>query len=85
MVLKLRKPNFHPNAYTTEELELIKKIKSRYGIDGLAEVYVQLKKKGYTRSYGSMIKQISKLPKEKVRLRKGYTKHEEIRGRISLR
>ena len=80
LALKSRKPHSHPNAHTTEELELIKKMKSRYGIDGLAEVYVQLKKRGYTRSYGSMIKQISKLPKEKVRLRKGYTKHEEIRG-----
>ena len=59
---------------------LIKKVKSRYGIDGLAEVYVQLKKRGYTRSYGSMIKQISNLPKEEIKIRKGYTKHEEIRG-----
>lgn len=80
LALKSRKPHYHPNSHTTEELELIKKMKSRYGIDGLAEVYVQLKKRGYTRSYGSMIKQISKLPKEKVKLRKGYTKHEEIRG-----
>ena len=80
LALKSRKPHSHPNAHTNEELELIKKVKSRYGIDGLAEVYVQLKKRGYTRSYGSMLKQISNLPKEKVRLRKGYTKHEEIRG-----
>ena len=80
LALKSRKPHSHPNAHTIEELELIKKMKSRYGIDGLAEVYVQLKKRGYTRSYGSMIKQISKMPKEKVKLRKGYTKHEEIRG-----
>lgn len=80
LALKSRKPHSHPNAHTTEELALIKKMKSQYGKDGLAEVYVQSKKRGYTRSYGSMIKQISKLPKEKVRLRKGYTKHEEIRG-----
>ena len=80
LALKSRKPHSHPNTHTTEELELIKKMKSQYGKDGLAEVYVQSKKRGYTRSYGSMIKQISKLPKEKVRLRKGYTKHEEIRG-----
>ena len=81
LALKSRKPHSHPNAHTTEELVLIKKTKSRYGIDGLAEVYVQLRKRGYTRSYGSMVKQISKLPKEKVKLRKGYTKHEEIRGK----
>lgn len=51
-----------------------------YGNDGLAEVYVQLKKRGYIRNYGSMVKQINKLPKEKRKYRKGYTKHEEIRG-----
>ena len=80
LALKSRRPHSHPNAHTEEELNLIKKVKSRYGIDGLAEVYVQLQKRGYTRSYGSMVKQISKLPKEKTKLRKGYTKHEEIRG-----
>ena len=80
LALKSRRPHSHPNAHTEEELNLIKKVKSRYGIDGLAEVYVQLQKRGYTRSYGSMVKQISKLPKEETKLRKGYTKHEEIRG-----
>lgn len=80
LALKSRRPHSHPNAHTEEELNLIKKVKSRYGIDGLAEVYVQLRKRGYTRSYGSMVKQISKLPKEETKLRKGYTKHEEIRG-----
>lgn len=78
--LKSRKPHSHPNTHTKEELELIKKIYSRYKIDGLAEVYVQLKKRGYLRSYGSMLKQIRKIPKEKIKTRKGYTKHEEIRG-----
>ena len=73
LALKSRKPHSHPNAHTEEELNLIKKVKSRYGIDGLAEVYVQLRKRGYTRSYGSMVKQISKLPKEETKLRKGYT------------
>lgn len=78
--LKSRRPHNHPNAHTKEELSLIKKVKSRYGNDGLAEVYVQLKKRGYNRSYGSMVKQIRKMPKEKRKYRKGYTKHEEIRG-----
>lgn len=80
LALKSRRPHGHPNAHTEEELNLIQKVKSRYGIDGLAEVYVQLKKRGYNRSYGSMVKQISKMPKEKRKYRKGYTKHEEIRG-----
>ena len=78
--LKSRRPHNHPNTHTEEELSLIKKVKSRYGNDGLAEVYVQLKKRGYNRSYGSMVKQIRKMPKEKRKYRKGYTKHEEIRG-----
>lgn len=81
LALRSRKPHNHPNAHTEEELNLIKKVKSRYGNDGLAEVYVQLKKRGYKRSYGSMVKQISKMPKEKIRRRSGYTKHEEIRGK----
>ncbi len=80
LALKSRKPHSHPNSHTTEELELIKQINSRYRCDGLAEVYVQLVKRGYTRSYGSMLKQIKNLPKEEIKLRKGYTKHEEIRG-----
>lgn len=79
LALKSRKPHNHPNAHTEEELILIKKVKSRYGNDGLAEVYVQLKKRGYKRSYGSMVKQIRKMPKEKIKRRGGYTKHEEIR------
>lgn len=78
--LRSRKPHYHPNTHTEEELKLIKKVKTRYGNDGLAEVYVQLQKRGYNRSYGSMVKQISKMPKEKRKYRKGYTKHEEIRG-----
>lgn len=80
LALKSRKPHNHPNTHTEEEINLIKKVKSRYGNDGLAEVYVQLKKRGYIRNYGSMVKQINKLPKEKRKYRKGYTKHEEIRG-----
>ena len=69
LALKSRRPHSHPNAHTEKEIELIKKVKARYGIDGLAEVYVQLKKRGYTRSYGSMVKQIRKLPKDKIKRR----------------
>lgn len=81
LALKSRRPHSHPNSHTEEELELIKKVYSRYKCDGLAEVYVQLVKRGYKRSYGSMVKQIRKFPKEEIKLRKGYTKHEEIRGK----
>ena len=82
LALKSRKPHNHPNAHTEEELILIKKVKSRYGNDGLAEVYVQLKKRGYKRSYGSMVKQIREILKEKIKRRVGYAKHKEIRDNI---
>ena len=45
LALQSRRPHSHPNAHTKEELTLIKQIYSRYGCDGLAEVYVQLRKK----------------------------------------
>ena len=80
LALKSRRPHSHPNSHTKEELKLIKEVYSRYKCDGLAEVYVQLVKRGYTRSYGSMVKQIRKFPREELKLRHGYTKHEEIRG-----
>jgi len=80
LALKSRRPHSHPNSHTEKELIQIKQLKSRYGIDGLAEVYIQLKKRGYQRSYGSMVKQISKAPTQKIKIRRGYTKHQEIRG-----
>lgn len=82
LALLSRKPHNHPNTHTEEELELIKQVKSRYGIDGLAEVYVQLIKRGYKRSYGSMVKQVGKMPKDKIKYKGGYTKHEEIKGQF---
>ena len=50
LALKSRRPHSHPNAHTEEEIKLIRQVKSRYGCDGLAEVYVQLQKRGYKRS-----------------------------------
>lgn len=55
---KSRKPLSHPNQHTEEELELIKRTNQRYGHEGLAQVYVECKKRGYTRTYDSMCKQI---------------------------
>ena len=54
LALRSRRPHSHPNQHKPDELDLIKRVYSRYGRNGLAEVYVQLKKRGYTRSYGSM-------------------------------
>lgn len=55
---KSRRPHSHPNQHTPKELQLIKQKYERYGYEGLAEVYVQCKKEGYSRSYESMCKQI---------------------------
>ena len=82
LVLKSRKPHKSPNAHNEEELDLIQRMLKRNGIYGLAEVYVRCKKNGYTRSFGSMCKQIRKRGyiKPKIR-RKSYTKYERMDGR----
>ena len=83
LALKSRRPHFHPNQHTKEELDLIKKTHGRYKRDGLAEVYVQLEKRGYKRSYGSMCRQIRKLKPKIVKkcYRTSYRKHKEVRGK----
>ena len=37
-----------------EELALIKRMHSKFKHEGLSQVYVEAKKRGYERSYGSM-------------------------------
>lgn len=51
-----RKPKSHPNAHSEQEISLVKRCYKRYRRDGLAEVYVQCRKRGYTRSYTSLLK-----------------------------
>jgi Transposase and inactivated derivatives, IS30 family len=81
LLLLSRRPKSHPNKHTEEETNKIREVKARYGNDGLAEIYVQLKKRGYRRSYGSMVKQIRKIPKEKKKKKtKSNEKHIEVRG-----
>lgn len=84
LAFKSRKPKSHPNQHTESEYELLKHVRKHYQCDGLAEVYVQALKRGYKRSYGSMVKQIGKINKEcgyKVKkIRTSYQKHTEVRG-----
>ena len=81
LALKSRKPLYHPKQHTKEELGLIKKTNSRYRCDGLAEVYVQLLKRGYKRSYASMCKQIKNTAQKTTKYKRtSYAKHKEIRG-----
>ena len=85
LALKSRKPHKSPNAHNEEELGLIRRMLKRNGIYGLAEVYVRCKRNGYTRSFGSMCKQIRKRGyiKPKIR-RKSYTKYERMDGRYPV-
>lgn len=82
--LKSRKPNHHPNQHTKEEFELLRHVRKYYQCDGLAEMYVQARKRKYVRSYGSMVKQLCKINKEyqhnDKKKRTNYVKHNEIRG-----
>lgn len=82
LALKSRKPHSHPNAHTKDELQLLRHVNIYYKNDGLAEMYVQAIKRGYKRSYGSMCKQIRKLPiiNKPKRKRTNYKKHIEIKG-----
>lgn len=81
LALKSRKPHSHPNAHTQEELDLIKRMLKRNGRYGLAEVYSRCVKKGYTRSYGSMCRQIRKRGYIKPKkVKKSYTRYTQLDG-----
>ena len=79
--MRSRKPHCSPNAHTEEELSLIKRILKRNGVYGLAEVYVRCVSKGYTRSFGSMCRQIRNKGYRKPEIhRKSYTKYNKMDG-----
>lgn len=82
LALKSRRPHHSPNAHTDEELDLIKRMYKRNGNYGLAEVYVRCCSKGYTRSFGSMCRQVRKYRYSKPKLyRKSYTRYNCISGK----
>ena len=81
LALRSRRPKSHPNTHTQEELKLLKHINHYYRNDGYAEMYIQLKKRGYKRSYGSMCRNIRKISNVvRKRRKQSYTKHVEVRG-----
>ena len=81
LALKSRKPHCSPNAHTENELALIKRMLKRNGIYGLAEVYVRCLSKGYTRSFGSICRQIRNKGYKKPTIhRKTYTNYKRIDG-----
>lgn len=82
LALRSRRPKNSPKAHTEEELTLIKKMLKRNGVYGLAEVYVRCCKKGYTRSFSSMCRQIrTRGYKEPEIRRKSYTRYDKIDGK----
>lgn len=83
LALRSRRPHTSPNSHTDDELKLIKRMLKRNGIYGLAEVYVRCQSKGYTRSFGSMCRQIRKNRYRKPAIRrKSYTKYIRMDGRF---
>lgn len=81
LALKSRKPHNHPNSHTEEELLLIRRMLKRNGVYGLAEVYVRCRNKGYTRSFGSMCRQIRNKGYIKPKIkRKSYTRYTQLDG-----
>ena len=75
---KSRRPKSHPNQHTQEEIDLIMKKYRRFSYEGLAQVYTEARKLGYSRSYGTMCKIIRKIrdnkPKKPKRLYKSTKK-----------
>jgi len=81
LALRSRRPHKSPNAHTEGELKLIKRMLKRNGVYGLAEVYVRCKSKGYSRSFGSMCRQIRKRGYRKPSIcKKSYTRYTRLDG-----
>ena len=81
LALRSRKPKHSPNAHTEEELTLIRRMLKRNGVYGLAEVYVRCCSRGYTRSFGSMCRQIRKKGYRKPAIHiKSYTNYNRMDG-----
>ena len=64
---KSKRSKIHPNQHTEQEIELIMR---KYGFEGMAEVYAQAQKEGYSRSYDSMCKKIRQIRDNKVVVKK---------------
>ena len=64
---KSRRPKSHPNQHTQEEIDLIMKKYRRFSYEGLAQVYTEARKLGYSRSYETMCKIIRKIRDNKLK------------------
>lgn len=61
LVDKSRKPHNHANAHTTAELKLIKDMRRRNPNLGLQDLWIKLRKRGYTRSQPALLKVLKRL------------------------
>ena len=66
LVDKSHRPHHHPNEHTQAEKELILKHYSYYK-DDMIMLWDALRKKGYTRSYGSLVRVVNKWVKPEVK------------------
>lgn len=58
---KSRRPKSHPNAHTEVELILIRNLRRRNPNIGLQDLWIKLKKRGYTRSQPALLKALRRL------------------------
>lgn len=78
LAFKSRRPHTpHPNQHTVDEVELIRKKYTRFSHEGLAEVYAQLRKAGYVRSFNGMKRVIKKHIKKKEAPKRNWKKNNQ--------
>ena len=56
-----RKPHYHPNQHTEEEIKLIRNYKNNNKDTGLVVLWIKLMRNGYTRSITSLYRVMQKL------------------------
>lgn len=61
LINKSRRPHYHPNQHTTEEIKMIKEFKSKNKDTGLVVLWVKLRRKGYKRRVESLYRIMCKL------------------------
>ena len=58
---KSRRPKSHPNAHTAAEIKLIKDMRRRNPNIGLQDLWIRLRKRGYTRTQAGLMKVLKRL------------------------
>lgn len=77
---KSRRPYFHPNQHTEEEINLIRHKHRYHRHEGYAQVYRKLRDAGYKRTYDAMCRQIRKLKLNVTHKRKSYPKSKYLKN-----